>query len=423
MSGVDVAARGLAASAKAGLATSVALGRITRIMSRASARNPIDLAEGGSALATVTPKAIASRTSGLTQAINQASKPALFRWHGGVATYNAATTGWRAPVVSQRTGGNFTATQNALSQRFSFMTDAASADVVTFVSRYRVLVNGQYVGKAVRSDGLTAGGYNILNIATTDTSRQLRRFDIELVGGDANIGGTPSNSVPSLYLGPNDTLVPIDTSDCLRIAVIGDSFSSSTGASWNHLGWAVQLGYLLGGIEADVRQIAIGGTGYVNDATSPGPRQYSFIQHIGDLAQADFDIVIFAGGINDSLMAGAQSAALSTFQAARALQPDALFVVMGAWCGAGGATAALLATEAAIQAATVQWGDALTVFVPVSGDPVGAWIGTSNAPVINASGAAGGGNPDGTHPGDVGHLYLARRANAAIRSALRSRFD
>ncbi len=411
---IDTIARGLALQARSGSVTQGRFDRIGRALSRGALRNPVDLGDSP-ALATITPKAIGSGTAGLTQAFNQYSRPALFSWFGGVATYRADFPGWSAPVVTRRTGGNFTATQTCLAQRFSFLTDAVSMDAVTNFASYRVLVNGQYVGKTVRTDGLTSGGYNRLNIALGDTTRQLRRIDIEVQFANAWFGGNSTNTLQTVYIGPNDTIVPLDTSRALCIAVVGDSFTSSTGASWCHNGWAVTLGYLLGGIDADVRQIAIGGTGYVADASSPGPQQYTFLQHIQDLAQATFDLVIFAGGINDSAASGVQPAALATIQAARALQPAAPFVVLGSWASSAGPSAGVLATEAAIQAAVRQFADPGTVFVPVSGDPAGAWIGAANGPVINGPSVGG---MDGVHPGDVGHLYLARRGNAAIRTAL-----
>lgn len=392
--------------------------RLSRILGKAAVRNPVDLAEGGAGLATLTPKAYASGTAGLTQALSYYTRPDLFQFSGGTPLYAPSMTGFAAWPVTRVSGGNWPsdATKNILGQRFSFLTDAVSLDLILYTTAYRVLIDGVYVSKTVRTDGITSGGHNRLNIATTDTTRKLRRFDIEL-DRSSFIGGSSNGVLKTIYIGPNDTIVPIDTADKLTIAVYGDSFTEGTAASWQHLGWAPMLGYLLGGVDIDVRQIAIGNTGYVADASAA---QTAFLGHISDLSQAAFDLVIMAGGVNDSGLSGVQAAALAFFHSVRTLQPYALVPVLGPWCSYTGPSAGVIAVDAAVSAAVAAWGDPRAMYIPVSPDATYGWITAANGPVINQSGAAGGGSPDNIHPGNVGHEYLARRASAAIRSALRS---
>jgi len=392
------------------------LEKIRRVSSKAEAANPLTLPEGGLGLATITPKAFASPTAGLTQAVYfSRNYPEYGILRGGVV--EGKSNGFGTWSASHRSGGNFSSTKNNIATRYSWYTDSINQDLYTLFDKYRLLIDGQYVGKTVRTDGLTSGGFNILNIQTTDTTRKMRRFDIEITGNGL-IGGLESATLTTFKLGPNDSIAPVPTVDMLRIAVLGDSFSASTGASFNALGWAYDLGYRLAGIDADVHSCSIGGTGFIN--TSSSPTQYTALERItqGDLSHFDYDIVITALGINDSGLSGIQAAALSTFQAIRAAQPNALVIVLGAWCGQTGPSANLLLAEQAIQAAFTQWADVNSRFIPVSPTAPRAWISPSTGVVISQPDAPGGGSPDGTHPGNVGHSILGDRAAAAIRSSL-----
>lgn len=391
--------------------------RIGRCLALAAQRNPVDLAEDNT-LATITPKALGSGTAGLTQGFNLVGGPSLFAISGGVATSNDGSN-YGFPCVSVQSSGNFNSTKNGNQARLGIYTDAVSMDFVCSLvsTKYRVLVNGQYVGKTVRTDGL--GGTNRLNVALGDTSRKLRRVDIEIIGdADNTFWGT--SGIATVFVGANDTLMPPDTSNRLKIAIVGDSFTAGAGASFVHNAYGVLLGYLLGGVDVDVRLLALGGTGWVNSGAA---NYYNFGQRSSDLSQTAFDMVIFAGGFNDtSLLSSIQANVVSTLTSARTLLPNALFVVLGSWAGYTGPSSDILTAEANISAGVTQFADANTVFVPVSADTAGAWINSANGVVINKSGASGGGSPDNTHPGDVGHAYLARRANAAIRTALWNTF-
>jgi len=391
--------------------------KLLRIASKAAGANPLIMPEGGSGLATITPKAFASPTAGLTQTIYfSRNLPEYGILRGGVVEEKANGFGtWSA---SHRTGGNFSSTKNNVTSRYSWYTDAINQDLFTaFMTNYRILIDGQYVGKTVRTDALTSGGYNILNIQTTDITRKMRRFDIE-IPATGLIGGVETSLLPTLKIGPNDTMAPVPTGDLLRIAVVGDSFSTSTGASFQTLGWAYNLGYSLAGVDVDVHSCSIGGTGYVNTGSSP--TQYTALERIaqGDLSHFTYDMVVVAIGINDQGLSGIQAATLSTLQAIRVAQPNAMVIVLGSWCGSIGPIANVLSAEVEILAAFTQWADANSRFIPVSPSTASAWISALTGVVISQAGAPGGGSPDGTHPGNVGHSILGDRAAAAIRSSI-----
>ncbi|MFZ5746854.1 MAG: GDSL-type esterase/lipase family protein [Pseudomonadota bacterium] len=418
MTGVDLALRARAAIDRRDTVRRLdALRLLARFH---ESRGAEDAAGGGDAVAIVTPRAFADPSPGLTRSLNWQQVPAAFAYSGGKSTYVADSNGFLAPTVRMRSGGNLLDGQyNAIAPRFSFLTDAPSMDVILASARYRVLVDGCYVTPSVREDGLVAGGFNRLNIALADATRRLRRIDVEL---DRNgvIGGAVATYLDTLWIGPADRVAAIGDVQALRIAVLGDSVASSTGASWSHLGFAPRLGRILGGVAVDVRQLAIGATGYVADGTRAGEVQQSAMpERVEELSeQGPFDLIVFAAGLNDPGLPGIRGAVRRALARARMLAPFVPILVLGCWAPATGATPALLACEAEIELGVRDVGDTLTAFIPVLGDPAGAWIDAGNGPIVNAANAPGGGAPDGTHPGDIGHEYLARRCAIAIRAAI-----
>jgi lysophospholipase L1-like esterase len=220
-----------------------------------------------------------------------------------------------------------------------------------------------------------------------------------------------------------DTVRPWADPDSLRVAVTGDSYSEGQGTAVpGNNAWSRTLGRLMGW--ADTRQVAVGSTGYIANAT--GTRS-NISQQVANWLTvntdlATFDAVVFAGGYNDAenfTPAAIEAAVLLALQNARALLPAAVFFVFGSFSGGRGPDAATIACEVAIQAAVIAFADSLTYFIPVSTDTPPWFTGTGYQGATNGSG-----NSDyyvftdNTHPNETGHGYLARLAAKAIRNTL-----
>lgn len=118
-----------------------------------------------------------------------------------------------------------------------------------------------------------------------------------------------------IVIGPTDSVWKANSLRP-RCLVIGDSFTEGSTAGAER-GWIVNLGIALGW---DVWNGGQGGSGYVAAGAYTG----NFAQRIPYFAADDFDVVIFAGGINDLASIGSlASQAASCFADAVAAWPRA----------------------------------------------------------------------------------------------------
>jgi len=193
--------------------------------------------------------------------------------------------------------------------------------------------------------------------------------------------------------------------------------------------------------------LAIGSTGYYNTGSNNRRCQYQQIANDWSRTGApwtDPDIVVFANGYNDYPGASTSAAvnglnsvtngttvpvalaqtATAAWVAARALYPNALFVVTGGFGGKRGPDADTIAGEGYLRAAFNAWADPFSVYIPINVDPTvtgfvpyqsgtgyyGATTGTGNSDVTTSQ--------DATHPSNYGHDLIARRLSSDIRRAI-----
>jgi lysophospholipase L1-like esterase len=389
--------------------------KLRRLASQAAANNPLDAAVASGVTMTTATAANGSQTK---QYLPNTT-PNVFAVHGGTARiYN--TSFWAFPVssVAPATDGNLngyfsdTPDAQAMGWEVAFVTDdpLPTIRVSGFNagnSNFRVIVDGQYVTKAATTYAQTGLSYVQLDFGGI---RQPRHIRFRSMGGNL-FGG--------VLVGALSTVWAPDESDVIRVAFTGDSYSDRLGytgstvlpdAMWCHV-----VGNLLGW--RDVRQVAVGGTGYLNNGGVRSTIQNQIPRWIGIKP----DVVVFAAGYNDSIASPSAltSAALLALQTVRASLPDAAIIVVGPWPGAGGQSAAVLSKEAAILSAVQQFSDPLTMFVPqenvdtpwISGTGyVGATNGSGNSDLYISS--------DTIHPSEAGHIHLGRRAASAIRDAI-----
>lgn len=204
----------------------------------------------------------------------------------------------------------------------------------------------------------------------------------------------------------------------------GDSYSEGTGASIPGLfAWTKILGRKMGW--TDVRQVAVGSTGYLSNGGGNRKTIRGQIADWGvvnsDISMDDVAAVTVAGGYNDysqpNMATLLQSEVLATLQAIRAKCPNAVIFVYGSHTGARGPDATTIQVENLIKAAFNQWGDANSYFIPIAtASP--PWItGTGNTSSPKGDGTADTLiSPDGSHPNDAGHAVIADKATAATRA-------
>jgi len=197
----------------------------------------------------------------------------------------------------------------------------------------------------------------------------------------------------------------------VKSAWLGDSYSANGAASFSHLVPAILASNKLGW---EAQLIAIAGIGYVNT----GPNGDGCIQDLlPALSGSQFDVVVFAVGTNDTAYTSTLRAkALSTFKAARALQPYAKFIILGAWPQPGHDAPTSLSLDTLIGGAVSDFNDPNTVWIPLYSDPSGNWMpGTTNTSNANGTDVSGRLiSPDNVHANDPGCSYYGNRIEDAI---------
>jgi len=176
----------------------------------------------------------------------------------------------------------------------------------THTCSYRLWVDGELVS-ATPTTIPNTGIYQWQPV--TFATRGVRHIVIDTDSG-FRFGG--------VTIGPNDSVMPatVRRPKCL---LIGDSFTEGTGASSISLGYASQLANRLGW---DIWAQGQGGSGY----TAVGNWTGNFKSRIAAHAAVPFDIVMFAGGINDGAGATLQADAEATYALAKATWPKALII-------------------------------------------------------------------------------------------------
>jgi lysophospholipase L1-like esterase len=192
-------------------------------------------------------------------------------------------------------------------------------------------------------------------------------------------------------------------SDFNRIAVIGDSYTTGTDEgglgpqSWTSRAWLLLAGQ---GARVDADVAAEGGAGY-------GIRgnQGSLFEDLTVRAvDRDDALVVFFGSRNDQPVDLQQYPKLvgDTFQAARRMAPRAKFLVIGPPWPTADPPREVFALRDALRAQAKSVG---AVFI----DPLAEGWFVGRPDLIG---------PDGVHPTDAGHAYMAEKIAPLIRSQL-----
>jgi len=194
----------------------------------------------------------------------------------------------------------------------------------------------------------------------------------------------------------------------LRVVTVGDSIDASTGTLMPNGSWQKVAGKLLGW--TDVRQVSLGGTGFINPGTYSNT--FGSASRVANVVAHDPDVLVITLTQNDDAYTGAQitAAALATFQAYRVALPDVPIIVTGADAASSGPSAARIATDTAGKAAFTAWADDNAWFIENVNDPAGSWFtGTGRTSAKSGSGNRDRYGSDGAHPNTEGHKLIGRR--------------
>jgi lysophospholipase L1-like esterase len=272
---------------------------------------------------------------------------------------------------------------------------------------YRILIDDRYVAMSGTVLGVTSGlasQFLLLDFG----ARAIRKVTVE---------GQQTCSFAGAYTEASAKLWAVSDADMLRATFIGDSYVHGSAATHLGDGIAPVMGDWLGvAMHASGSASGTGSTGWAASTTA-----YRFDERIanGDIGLngAPPDLLFMMASVTDRAKEPAviTANALAGLRTARAHYPETPIVMFG--CLGASYVGTVLANEAAVQAAVTQLADPLAGFVPVSTDPLGAWVSGSG----RIGSPANDGNSDwvtiadGTHPSDEGCAYIGRRyAGAAL---------
>lgn len=394
------------------------LARLRTANAAALISNPVDNAE-----LALSPAQSASHDATLTVQANYNNNPSSFTVSSGRKyVQNAGSTNALQVATASPFGdtGNLAAFStwtpaliNSSEQMlFARVSNIVTAQVVEYnlravgaTSPYQLIVDDRYV---LRNGFVATSSFQKFDFGSTAT----RKLMLEM----------PANSnFRGLSCSAGGTIGPL-TETIIKGVCAGDSVleALSTGESaiypWDTF---INVSAKQCGINS-MMNTAVGGTGYVNNATT---RRKIYDQMDNWINQEPaFDVIDFAAGGNDAAgIAQVAANALLCFQRARAAHPNALIRVFGINPEATGPNATTLSLEAAVKAAYQAWGDRFSMFIPISNDPTGSWV-TGTGYVGHTTGVGNSDtvtSADGVHPAHVaGQVYLGGKVTTAYRALL-----
>jgi hypothetical protein len=369
------------------------------------------------------------------QATNSlADNTGIFRFRGGVPTSKFGRFVGTPVVNIAPAGGNFAGTQNALYSSAETTLEGTKIewDLNTVTTPVHHIVDGAYIDQVVMLCNNGGDEFHTLDFtnvisqsgALTGAGRSRHKVRVEW---------SPGTILCQAAVAPIDKLSYPSAQDNFATCIIGDSWSQGTGTCWppatanNDFVQAYAAQFMHRAGLPDINQVAIGGTGYTNPGASS-----TYISHImTDLAAINawrpIGMIIFQGSTNDenSTASAAQAAAFACFQAVRGVYPTVPIIVLGCNDLETLTPTASASVESWVSAAVAQQkatGDNNIYWVPMVGDPNGAWFtgsGSDQAP-------NGTGNNDVdcngliAHPSNNGHAMIAMRLANAYRTVVAS---
>lgn len=385
--------------------------RLRRADASARGTNSIEL-PALTTLPTIT-TGTSSLASGLTEYTTVAA-PNRFRFVGGypyqgTGGYAEFKRVWLVSMPSG-TGGNVPgdATKSCFGGwAYEFVTDAPKVMIrhlnQTPGAYFNVEVDGQRATAANVAFPATGQTYALIDWSGVAKARHYR-IEVDQKGGLAGVS-----------IGATYTIWKPLSPTSIKVCTIGDSVDAGAGTIVRTEAWQKVAGKLMGW--TDVRQVSIGGTGFINIETA-GFDTFGDPVRVADVVAHDPDLLVIQASLNDETFSSTlQAAALAAFRAYRTALPDVPIVVVGVVASSTGPSAARLLVETKVKAAYDEWADDNSWWIPCSSDPAGSWeTGTGTTSATTGTGNRDRFGYDTSHPNTAGHLNLALRFTAAFRS-------
>lgn len=226
--------------------------------------------------------------------------------------------------------------------------------------------------------------------------------------------GLPTSKAPEMMMALDDTLhaAPVPTRPAVTVPAseprvafgaprgstavfLGDSFTSGwNGAGIGARGWPRLVG---ADQEWQTVNLAVAGTGFIN----PGWTSQPIGSRVAEAIRRGPDVIVVAGGHNDSRWSAAATAraADDVIDRLHVAAPDALLVIIAPIWQNGSPPERCLALRDHLRRKSAAIG---AVFI----DPLaGGWFSGASHRLIG---------PDGLHPTDAGHRFIADRVLAAL---------
>jgi lysophospholipase L1-like esterase len=207
--------------------------------------------------------------------------------------------------------------------------------------------------------------------------------------------GVPAPSRPVVDVPPAEPQIVLGPGPGATAVFLGDSFTSGwDGAGLGAAGWPRLVGSARGWRTVN---LAVAGTGFRN----PGWTNQPIAARVSTALQSDPDVIIVAGGHNDSRWSAAATAraADEVIDRLRTAAPDALLVIVAPIWQNGSPPGRALALRDHLRRKAEAVG---AVFV----DPLAeGWFSGPGHRLIGS---------DGLHPTDAGHRFIAERVRAAL---------
>ncbi|MEU0787577.1 SGNH/GDSL hydrolase family protein [Streptomyces sp. NPDC006173] len=289
-----------------------------------------------------------------------------------------------------------------------FGTDAQIFQVrmkyISTATMYRLSVDGRKVTDLMQSSaGTTAGSGHLITIDLGSAAPRRIRLDFATFP----FGG--------VYLPATATMWQVPAQGG-RLMVFGDSLSDgsaqNTGAGAGT--WFARAARLLGA--TDAWEQARGGTGYVTVGSyaTLADRLATDV-----IAWAPDRLIVWAGyNDNGSNQATLKTAVDSLYASIKAGLPNTQVYVLGCWSPTATPATSVSNTDATLRTAAATAGfPFISTLTGSCYDATGTLVATQGAWITSANAAAYIG-ADSVHPTDAGHVYLSRRATAALRALM-----
>ncbi len=381
----------------------------------------------------------------LTNVYSYTTSPALM-YHDGVVMTSGNIFGSAASYYPHGSGGNLGSFSQTCG-KLSVMTNAQKIQFRIFAaspSKFRLYVNGvpacdpTACGASV-GDGTT---YVQIDMGSPSTKGRLVTLETEnnvgkRIDNTIAISATTGISVAGNVIA-SSIWAPASTYR-RKLGIVGDSYSTSTGASCGMNGWLPEFCRLVGGMDCNPITEAYGGTGYLNPgalgsgtitgSVAGNTGTYADPNRISTFTQTGYtpDILGFFGGQNDygsATTSALQTAVQTTLTNYRTALPGVPFWVNGIWPSSDGPSSAKIAAELAVQAAVNAMADPLIIFsrmsVGVPDNTYSMYYGTGHLAAPNGTGPSdfitgGASGADTVHPTDNGHRWIAANRYAEFQ--------